>query len=72
MEDRLSAFLLCQADEYGSDSFPFNCLKTSEEINAGRASVYRAAALLEDAGLIKLDNKKIYIIDRNGLERNTK
>lgn len=72
VEDRLSAFLLCQADEYCCNSFPFNCQKTSEEINAGRASVYRAIATLEAAGLIKLENKKIYIIDRKGLERNTK
>lgn len=69
VEDRLSAFLLCQTHEYGSDSFPFNCQKTAEEINAGRASVYRALTSLEEAGLILLDNKKIYIKDRDGLER---
>ena len=69
VEDRLSAFLLCQSEEYSSLTFPFNCQKTAEEINAGRASVYRAIASLEEEGLIKLDNKKITILDPKGLER---
>ena len=72
VEDRLAAFLLCQAEEHSSLSFPFNCQKTAEEINAGRASVYRALASLEESGLITFDNKKIYIKDPEGLERNTK
>ena len=72
VEDRLAAFLLYQADVYASLSFPINYLKTAEEINAGRASVYRALAALEESGLIKIDNKKIYITDLKGLERITK
>ena len=69
VEDRLSAFLLCQAAEHDCLAFPFNCQKTAEEINAGRASVYRALASLEENGLITIDNKKIYINDPEGLER---
>lgn len=72
VEDRLSAFLLCQAEEHASLTFPFNCQKTAEEINAGRASVYRALASLEADGLITIDNKKIFIKDLESLERNTK
>ena len=72
VDTRLSAFLLCQRDEYGDDSFPFNCQKTAEEIGVGRASVYRALDSLRSDGLISLDNKKIYILDPKGLERNTK
>ena len=72
VEDRLAAFLLCQADTYHSNSFPIHYLNTAEEINAGRASVYRALDSLEESGLITIDNKKIYIKDLEGLERITK
>lgn len=72
VEDRLSAFLLCESEKHCSDIFAFNCQKTSEEINAGRASVYRAISSLEEADLISLVDKKIYIKDRQGLERMTK
>ena len=72
VEDRLAAFLLCQANQYSSLSFPINYLKTAEEINAGRASVYRALTSLEEAGLIFIEKKKIYIKDLEGLERITK
>ena len=72
VEDRLAAFLLCQADQRSSLSFPINYLKTAEEINAGRASVYRALASLEEAGLISVYDKKIIIKDLDGLERITK
>ena len=72
VEDRLAAFILCEREIYKSDSFPFNCQKTSEEINAGRASVYRAIDSFQSDGLIIVDNKKIYITDLEGLERITK
>lgn len=70
--DRLASFLLCERDRYGSDEFQFNCQKTAEEINCGRASVYRALSSLENAGLILIVDKKIYIKDLIGLERITK
>ena len=72
VEERRAAFLLCQAHEHCSDSFHLNHQKTSEEINAGRASVYRALASLEDAGLISVNQKIISIKDHEGLERITK
>lgn len=70
--DRLAAFLLCERERLGTDEFAFNCRKTAEKINAGRASVYRALSSLEEEGLISLVDKKITIIDPSGLERITK
>lgn len=72
VEDRLAAYILCKHDLSPCDPLPFNCQKASEEINSGRASVYRAIASLEEDGLIKFVDKKIYIIDRKGLERISK
>ena len=72
VEERLAAFLLTERKKHSSDQFPFNAQKTSEEINAGRASVYRAIASLEAEGLFSLVDKKIYINDTLGLERITK
>ena len=69
---RLAAFLLSECVRVGNDRFAFNAQKTSEEINAGRASVYRAISSLTEEGLIELVDKKIYIKDRVGLERITK
>lgn len=71
VEDRLAAFLLCETDKYSSDVFPFNYVKCGEEINAGRASVYRAVASLDGEGLIKITEKQVHITDRTGLERIT-
>ena len=72
VEDRLAAFLICEAEKQGESSFPFNCQKTAKEINAGRASVYRALSAFEESGLISLVDKKIYLKDLQGLERITK
>ena len=72
VEDRLSAYLICEAQKYKSNTFPINYLKTSEEINAGRASVYRALSALENEGIIKIENKKITIINFDVLERKKK
>ena len=69
VEDRLAAFLTNESERRGSLEFPFNCNKTAEEINAGRASVYRALASLEENGLIFMSEKIIYIKDLKGLER---
>ncbi|MBQ8303109.1 MAG: Crp/Fnr family transcriptional regulator [Clostridia bacterium] len=69
VENRLSAFLLCEYEKNKSNEFTFNCRKTSEEINAGRASVYRALSSLQSDGLINLIDKKIIILDPQGLER---
>ena len=72
VEDKLASELLLESKKCASDEFDFNCSKTGEIIGAGRASVYRALSSLEAEGLIKFDNKKIYILDRKGLERMTK
>ena len=72
VEDKLAAELLSESKLCACDEFVFNCKKASERIGAGRASVYRAISSLEAEGLIKFDNKKIYILDLHGLERMTK
>lgn len=72
VENRLATFLLSESVRNKSHSFPFNCNKTAEAINAGRASVYRAIASLEEEGLISLVEKIIYIKDHEGLERISK
>ena len=69
VEERLAAFLICEREKYASDCFPFNYQKTSEEINAGRASVYRAIASLEHEQILRLTDKKIQIMDFSMLER---
>ena len=69
VEDRLASFLINECEKNGKDEFNFNCLKTSEAINAGRASVYRALSAFESEGLIYVMDKKINILDLEGLER---
>ncbi len=69
VEDRLASHLVLEYKRLGTLTFPFNCKKCSEAINAGRASVYRALATLEAEGLISTADKKINIIDLPGLER---
>lgn len=69
VEDRLASFLINECEKHGSEEFPFNCLKTAEEINAGRASVYRVLSAFEQEGLIYVMDKQINILDLEGLER---
>ena len=47
-------------------------MKTADKLGVGRASLYRALDSLADSGVIKLETKKIFIIDPKGLERITK
>lgn len=72
VQDRLAAYLLNEAESHSSLSFPFNCQKTSAEINAGRASVYRAIESFCEAGIISFDNKTITINQKHLLERTNK
>lgn len=72
VEDRLASYLLFEAKKHDFHPFSLNCKKCSEAINAGRASVYRALSSLEAEGAISIVDKKIYINDRKGLERNSK
>ena len=72
VEDRLCAYLISESKKRNSSTFPINLSKTSEEINAGRASIYRVLSSLVDEGIINIDNKKITILDTTKLERKTK
>ena len=60
VEEKLASIFLSEMSKHGAQ-FPFSCKKAAEVINAGRASVYRAIASLEDEGIIKFENKKIII-----------
>ena len=71
VEQKLSSYLLSEAKSKG-EIFEFNRKKTAEAISAGRASVYRALDSFVEQGIIDFDSKKIYIIDRKGLERISK
>lgn len=72
VENRLAAFIVFEYKKQNSDRLDFNCMKTSEGINAGRASVYRALSSLENSGLIEFNKNKLHILDFNGLERLSK
>lgn len=72
VEEKLANHILITAREMRSDSFDFNRKRTSEILNTGRASLYRALDSLKKDGIITYDSKKIYIIDLEGLERKTK
>lgn len=69
VEEKLASFLYQRYKTENSTIFDFNCKRSAEAINVGRASLYRAIASLQDANIITLSNKKIYISDLEGLER---
>ena len=71
VEDRLASYLVSEYEKHGS-SFTFNCKKSSEAINAGRASVYRALETLCNEGIILFANKKINILCPDGLKEISK
>ena len=71
-EQRVAKFLLYEAKKNDCTSFDFNCKKTAEALNIGRASLYRAIDSMTENGIIILENKKINITDLEGLERITK
>lgn len=60
-EKRLARYLLMNGD--------ISCSMTelSNQLNLGRASLYRAIEALEGKGLIRQNNKHISILDRDGL-----
>jgi len=70
VEDKLSKFVLEEYRRLNSSEIPFNCQRAAKSISAGRASLYRAISSLCDSGVIRFENKKIYILDPKGLERN--
>ena len=72
VEEKLASYLLGLQRKHDSLEFDFNKKKSAEALNCGRASLYRAIGALESGGYISVDNKKITIIDLNGLERISK
>ena len=61
VEDKLVKFILTESKRQSTDSFHFNCKRTAEALNVGRASLYRALDSLCESNLIKLENKTVYI-----------
>lgn len=70
VEERLTQYLLLESKRYNSDTFYFNITKTSDAINAGRASVYRAVEVLQSEGQIMLIDKKTIKINQTLLKGN--
>lgn len=68
-EEKLASFLYSEYLSHGPE-FALNCKRCSEALGIGRASVYRGLDALVTEGLIKFENKKIYIICPQRLERN--
>lgn len=68
VECKLSSYLLGKYRTLGEE-FEINLSHAAEEINAGRASLYRALAALECNGTITRSGKKIVINNPMGLER---
>ena len=72
IEQKVAKFLIYESRRSGGPTMDFNCKRTSEALNIGRASLYRAIDSLSQSGIIKFENKKINITDLEGLERITK
>ena len=71
-ENKLSRYLLDQYKKTGTCELIFNCKKTAELLNIGRASLYRSIKKLEYAGFIAYESGKITIKDHEGLKGNKK
>ena len=54
----------------GYTEIMINATKLSAALGVGRASLYRDVAALEKEGTVTLENKKIIILNPQGLERN--
>ena len=72
VEQKFAKFIISEAKKYNRSTFEINLKRTAEAINSGRASLYRALDNLTKKTFIKVENKKIYILDLQGLERYTK
>lgn len=56
--------------ESGGESFAaVNLAETARRLNIGRASLYRALDAMEESGVIRREEKRIVILDRQRLER---
>lgn len=72
VEQKFSNYLMINYSSLADIGFEINHKRAAEAINSGRASLYRAIDSLRSKGIIKTENKKIYITDLEGLERNSK
>ena len=72
IEEKIVNHILSCSKNNQSNSIIFNKKQASEAVGCGRASLYRALDALQSEGLIKLDNKNLIILDREGLERYSK
>lgn len=72
IEQKVANYILSKSKQLCADSFEFNKKKCAESIGAGRASLYRTLDKLVGDDIIYFESKKIYIIDRKGLERISK
>jgi CRP-like cAMP-binding protein len=72
VEEKLACLILDEYKKQASTELALNRMKTADKLGVGRASLYRALDSLADSGVIKLETKKIFIIDPKGLERITK
>ena len=71
VENRLASFLILKSESLG-EQFSLNIKKTSEAINAGRASVYRTIGAFCESGIIALEGEKIIIKDLKRLKEISK
>ena len=69
VEERLAAYVLSATQADGQNSIKLNYVKIAEQINAGRASVYRAIESLTAEHLVSIDGKILTVTNRQGLER---
>ena len=71
-ENKLQRHLAILSERYPEREIPFNCKKTAESLNIGRASLYRSLKKLTDSGIIDYANNKIFIKDPDGLKGKSK
>ena len=69
-ENKLSRFLYDQYKRNQKTEVDFNCKKTAELLNIGRASLYRSIKKLCEANIILYENGKIKFINPEGLKGN--
>lgn len=71
IEERLARWLLMAHDRLHGDEMPLTHEFLSLMLGVRRAGVTEALNLLQDEGLIRLRQRKILILDRRGLEKNS-
>ena len=72
ISEKLAIYLLCDTLSASDGHIPLNIQRASSALSVSRQSIYRAIEALEASKLIKHVDNKVYILDREGLERITK